>query len=963
MQYLEKERGYTLDAQINLSVKVTTDLIQSIVAICSLSEQEITLHTELEKYGFDSITLTELTNNLNKKLGLKLTPALFFEMKEITVHSIVQQLCDKYPQELAACYSGSSKGLSLGGKGVAAEPELVFRKPQPVAASSVGETLTGGGFVSVNTAKAANPFRTAACVTGLGEGPLDSQRDSGDLPEQAWPSLVMNDRVKTYDPKPCGAVAVIGIGGVMPQSDNLEAFWDHLVKGDDLITEIPSERWDWQAFYGDPMKEANKSQCKWGGFLKDAASFDPLFFRMSPNEALLLDPQQRKFLETVWQTIEDAGYSPPSLAGSQTGVFVGVTNNEYADLIAESKLPADSHSIVSNAHFLIANRTSYFFDFHGPSEAVDTACSSSAVALHRAVLSLQAGECRLALAGGVNLLSSPRSMVAFDKAGMLSKTGRCRTFDKQADGFVRGEGIGALLLKPLAQAEADGDPIYAVIRGTAVNHGGRSKSFTAPNPSGQAEVIKAAVARSGVDPSAISYIEVHGTATTLGDTVELEGIKNAFAELRKQWGVQSVPAPACGLGSVKSNVGHLEAASGIASLLKVILALKHKELPPSLHCNELNPFIQLDDSPFYIVLERQEWRQPVDASHRKLPRLAGINVFGAGGVNAHIIIEEYEQPAQPEPKSADEPAVMVFSAKTKNSLREIVQATASFAEKESRFELLHAAYTLQTGRDEMEERVAFVSQTAEEFVEKARLYISGQEIGKEEGIYETAPPAVRQGICELIGKDVTSQRYVDMLMQSQQWSTIARLWVNGVPIEWVKLHPEGTRSRLRLPTYMFAKQRYWIPRSGELNRSREALDSTTGKAEVSPFSAVESAGPEEAVSRYFGNKISSMLGIRPEELRMDKELQEFGFDSIMAMKFKYEVENELGLLLPMEVLGESRYIKDLAVRIVSSPGQEELWKAIAGSCPKSDIESLESDQLDALFESLNRKLYGQTVLP
>ncbi|OKP94479.1 beta-ketoacyl synthase N-terminal-like domain-containing protein [Paenibacillus sp. P32E] len=956
-----------MDAQINLSVKVTKDLIQSIVTICSLSEQEILHHTELEKYGFDSITLTELTNNLNKKLGLKLTPALFFEMKEITVHSIAQQLCAKYPQELAVCYSepsGSAKSSNLGSKDIAAEPELVFRKTQPSAASSAGEALKDSGFVPVNTAKAVNPFRTVARVTGLREEPLASQSAGGDLPEEARPAPALNERVTMDEPQPCGAVAIIGIGGVMPQSDNLEEFWDHLVKGNDLITEIPSERWDWQAFYGDPMKETNKSQCKWGGFLKDAASFDPLFFRMSPNEALLLDPQQRKFLETVWQTIEDAGYSPSSLAGSQTGVFVGVTNNEYTDLIAESGLPVDAHSIVSNAHFLIANRTSYIFDFHGPSEAVDTACSSSAVALHRAVMSLQAGECRLAVAGGVNLLASPRSMAAFDKAGMLSKSGRCSTFDKQADGFVRGEGIGALLLKPLAQAEADRDLIYAVIRGTAVNHSGRSKSFTAPNPSGQAAVIKDAVARGGIDPSAVSYIEVHGTATTLGDTVELEGIKNAFAELGKQRGTPTVPAPACGLGSVKSNAGHLEAASGMASLLKVILALRAKELPPSIHCGELNPFIQLDDSPFYIVRERQEWRQPVDASNRKLPRVAGINVFGAGGVNAHIIIGEYEQPASPEPAGTDEPVVMVFSAKTKDSLREIVKATAAFAEDDHRFELRNAAYTLQTGRDEMEERVAFVIQTAEEFVEKARLYASGQAPESEDGIFETAPPTVKQGICDLMSQDATSRLYVDMLLQSKQWFTIAKLWVNGVSVEWAKLHPAGARSRLRLPTYRFAKQRYWIARSGELNRSREGVPSASGETEKrSTFTVQESIGPEEAASRYFGDRISSMLGIRPEELRMDKELQEFGFDSIMAMKFKYEVENELGLTLPMEVLGESRCIKDLAARIVSDPGQEELRKAITGTCPEPEIESLETEQLDALFESLNRKLHGETVLP
>ena len=287
------------------------------------------------------------------------------------------------------------------------------------------------------------------------------------------------------------------------------------------------------------------------------------------------------------------------------------------------------------------NRVSYFLDLHGPSEPIETACSSSLVAVHRAMQALASDNCEMAIAGGVNTLLTPDLYISLDKAGMLSVDGRCKAFSRHANGYVRGEGVGMLVLKKLKAAEQAGDHIYGVIRGSAENHGGRAQSLTAPNPKAQAELIRAAHRRAGIDPRTVSYIETHGTGTALGDPIEINGLKSAFGESLEANGNVPAGQAYCGLGTVKSNIGHLELASGVAGLIKVLLQLQHKTLVKSLHCEELNPYIQLENSPFYIVRETQPWRPLQDAQGRDLPRRAGVSSFGVGGVNAHVVIEEY----------------------------------------------------------------------------------------------------------------------------------------------------------------------------------------------------------------------------------------------------------------------------------------------------------------------------------
>ncbi|MEM6602349.1 MAG: polyketide synthase, partial [Verrucomicrobiota bacterium] len=339
-------------------------------------------------------------------------------------------------------------------------------------------------------------------------------------------------------------IAIIGMSGRFPGSPNLDVFWEQLRENKDLITEVSKDRWDWEKYYGDPQNEKGKTKAKWGGFIEGIDQFDPLHFSISPREAELMDPQQRMALESVWHALEDAGIMPQSLKGSDTGIFVGVSSNDYSMLVnRQAEASAQAQFSTGSAHSVLVNRISYLLDLHGPSEPIDTACSSSLIAIHRAVEHLRNGHGKLAIAGGVNALLSPELTLSFSQAGMLSEDGRCKTFDQRANGYVRGEGVGMVVLKSLSQAQADGDRIHAVIRSTSENHGGKANTLTSPNPKAQKELLLKAYRQADIDPRQVSYIEAHGTGTALGDPVEVEGLKGAFKALYREQHLEEPVTP------------------------------------------------------------------------------------------------------------------------------------------------------------------------------------------------------------------------------------------------------------------------------------------------------------------------------------------------------------------------------------------------------------------------------------
>ncbi len=657
----------------------------------------------------------------------------------------------------------------------------------------------------------ASPVPDAAAVS---EWPDRVDIETGTTP--AREALVGAPEVHSDAPDPDRQIAIIGIAGVFPGAADVREFWANLAEGRDMIREVPPDRWNWKDYPDSAPKEADKTGIRWGGFLDDLDKFDPLFFGISPREAELMDPQQRIFLETVWNAIEDAGYKASDLSGTDTGLFVGVAGIDYFEMMARQGTEISAHTSTGMAHSILANRISYLLNFSGPSVPIDTACSSSLIAIHRAVESIRKGRCGLAIAGGVNALISPTMSVSFGKAGMLSPEGRCRTFDSQADGYVRGEGAGALLLKPLDQAIADGDSIYAVIKGSAENHGGRANSLTAPNPSAQADLLVEAYIAAKVDPRTVGYIEAHGTATRLGDPVEINGMKKAFERLYALRGLDAPAFPHCGIGSVKTHIGHLETAAGVAGVIKVLMSMKHATLPANLNFRNLNPFIKLEGSPFRVVDRTRPWERLLDDVGEPCPRRAGISSFGFGGANAHLVLEEYiPKKTELNPVLLDLPQAFNLSAKKPDQLLAQAQGLLEFCQSwrasgESSGEadfMREMAYTLQVGREEMEERVSILAEDLESLMSTLGRFSRGEK--NLEGVFLSKGKFTRKEWAVLL-EGRAGAEFLRALAADREIGRIARLWAEGVNIPWKEMYGASRPRRISLPTYAFARERYWI---------------------------------------------------------------------------------------------------------------------------------------------------------
>ncbi len=504
-------------------------------------------------------------------------------------------------------------------------------------------------------------------------------------------------------------IAIVGMSCRFPGAVDPEAFWSLLTGAVDAVSERP-ERW---ARGGEARPEIARMTTMAGGFLDAIDTFDADFFGISPREAMHMDPQQRLLLEVAWEALERAGALGAADSGSRTGVFIGVSSNDYAQLMVRDGAALDAYVGTGTASSIAANRLSYQLDLRGPSLAVDTACSSSLVAVHLAVKSLRRGECDAALAGGVNLLLSPDPSVAFSHARMMAARGRCRTFDAGADGYVRGEGCGVLVLKRLSEAVENRDHVIAVIRGSAMNQDGRSNGLTAPNGLAQQAVIREALADAGLSAGELDYVEAHGTGTPLGDPIEVEALKAALFQFR------AADRP-CALGSVKTNLGHLEAAAGVAGLIKVALAIEHGLIPAHLHLEELNPAISFEGTPGFIARELTPW--PGGGERRR----AGVSSFGFGGTNCHVILEEAPA-SSPSPQQSDRPRQLLsLSAKSAESLAALAGKLALTLQREGGPALQDVCFTANVGRPHHEVRLATSATSATELAVALHAVASGE---------------------------------------------------------------------------------------------------------------------------------------------------------------------------------------------------------------------------------------------
>ena len=528
----------------------------------------------------------------------------------------------------------------------------------------------------------------------------------------------MKARLEALNREKTEPIAIIGLGCRFPgNADGPDSFWHLLHEGIDAVGEVPPGRWDVDSYY-DPNPEAiGKTYTKQGGFIGQVDQFDPLFFGISPREAVSLDPQQRLLLEVTWEALENAGQTPKKLRNSQTGVYVGICTDDYAQRFSDlnNLTSCDGHSGTGNARSMAVGRISHFFGLQGPNIQLDTACSSSLLTVHLACQSLRSQECNLALAGGVNLILWPLSTIGRCHLKALAPDGRCKTFDVAADGYGQGEGCGMVVLKRLSDAQADGDNILAVIRGSAVNHDGPSSGLTVPNKVAQQQVIQQALQNAKLEPNQVSYVEAHGTGTSLGDPIEVESLAEVYGKNRP------INQPLV-VGSVKTNFGHLEAAAGISGLIKLVLSLQNQEIPPHLHLKQPNPHIPWHQLPIVVPTSVIPWNRG------NQPRIAGISAFGISGTNVHLILEEAPESVKAEKSDERKFHILTLSGKTPKALEELVSSYCHHLENHPELKLEDISYTANTGRSHFNHRLAVIADNKTELLTKLGNFREGKEV-------------------------------------------------------------------------------------------------------------------------------------------------------------------------------------------------------------------------------------------
>lgn len=546
---------------------------------------------------------------------------------------------------------------------------------------------------------------------------MTQHNDSRALMENALKKINrLNGDIKALDERAHEAIAIVGIGCRYPGADaGVEQFWRNLCEGVDSVSPLTDQRWDQQRFFDAQAPRPGKTYSPNAGLLADVLRFDAQLFGITPLEAECMDPQQRTLLEVTWQALEDAGMAPDSVRGANAGVFTGIMNKDHSDLLVRH-LSLDeiaAHMNAGNHESVHSGRVSYTFDFKGPCLTLNTACSSSLVTVHLACQSLRLDECDFALAGGCNVILAPTTSVAQSQAMMHSPQGLCKAFDAAANGYVRAEGCGVVVLKRLSRAVADGDHIYALIRGSAVNQDGLSQGIMAPNGPSQVRVIRSALANARVNPKDVGYVEAHGTGTKLGDPIELQSLGAVYGRAAGR-------DSALRVGSLKTNIGHSESAAGVAGIIKVAKALQQGEIPPQLHFNCVNPFVDLDDENIAICTDRQAWPSGTGAS-----RLAAVSSFGFSGTNAHIVMESYNPAPSPPPSVEQRPHLLFISARETLALDTYGSQLLAFLEGSDEQVLADICYSQNGGRRQFEQRIAVSGNNRAELIHALRRALDG----------------------------------------------------------------------------------------------------------------------------------------------------------------------------------------------------------------------------------------------
>jgi polyketide synthase PksL len=725
-------------------------------------------------------------------------------------------------------------------------------------------------------------------------------------------------------------IAIIGISGKYPQSSDVYEFWENLKNGRDCITQIPKNRWDYKHYYDADRNAKGKVASKWGGFISDVDCFDADLFNIQHHQADYLDPQERLLLQAAWETFEDSGYTPDRLGRSSsdlpdgTGVYIGCMYTHYPWLVHDRTQGAllANHSI-----WAIANRISYFFDFNGPSIACDTSCSSALTILHLACSGIKNGDCGTALVGAVNLTLHPSKYFALDRNMMLASHPKSIGLGDGGDGFVPAEGVGAVLLKPLPAAIKDRDNIQGIIKASFVNHGGKTNGFMVPNPLRQEELIVKTLMRAGIHPQSIGYVETAANGSELGDAIEISSLTKAFKRFTQARGY-------CAIGSVKSNIGHSEAVSGLSQLTKVVMQFKNKMIAPSINCDPVNKHIDLSDSPFYVQRQLSRWARPqmeIDGVTREGPRRAAISSFGGGGSYAHVILEEYRDMGKSDCPMADSTQIAVLSAKNETSLRKYARKLSDFLKanrKNPDLTMLNTAYTLQLGRVPMEERLAMVVPDIDLLISKLADFLQGQ---PSDGLYRGKVSEQMLQTMEFFNGPEASE-FLKITIESRKLEKVAYLWVNGIEPDWSLFYKNCLPKRISLPTYAFEKKRFWVAADGKAldftekaNLITEPVDKPKDKPVQTKSSRPQSSAGFEpkTIAKKLEIELTEILKalIDVKKISATTNFFDLGVKSITLAQFQDRIKTDLRIDLPMVKFFDASTIRKVSELIAAEGGQ------------------------------------------
>jgi acyl transferase domain-containing protein/SAM-dependent methyltransferase len=920
--------------------QITAKITILVAKALEVETSQIGLDDKFSELGIDSILGVELVNEINQEFHESLSTTTIFDYP--SVNELSEYLAKQTTSSINSATSSE------------ADKALSYEKPALLA--------TEHQMIDVSMENQANRLPDASLV----KAPIQKQAEQSD-----------ND------------VAIIGLSGQFPGASNIDEFWANIANGKNAISEIPKDRWNINPYFESELNRSIQTSYPRGGFLADIDKFDPLFFNISPKEAELMDPQQRLFLQESWKAIEDAGYTSQQLSDQNVGIYVGVRESDYFKRILDNQQALDAHVFTGNDTSILAARLAYYLNLKGPSLAINTACSSSLVAIHLACQQIRTQQLNMAIAGGVLVMTTPQLYTMSLNAAMLSPEGQCKTFDNEANGFVLSEGLGIVVLKSLKQAITDGDHIYGVIKGSDINQDGKTNGITAPSTRSQTRLELDVYQQANINPETISYVEAHGTGTKLGDPIEVEALTNAYRQYshKKQF---------CAIGSVKTNIGHTQHASGVAGVIKVLLALKHQKMAPSLNFQTPNEHINFKDSPFYVNTELCDWQTKPD-----VPRRATVSAFGFSGTNAHIVIEEYKQP-QPS-SSTQGPQVIVLSAKNEERLQAYAQQMVDFLTKpqsitasqplipleeaelcskiqqnilklsshilnvnendletdetlseygfdemgftqltsqlnecyqlditatlfteystieavgqyvynhlkenkitypNQTLSLTDMAYTLQVGRSVMEVRLAMIVSSHEELQEKLTQYIQGQTEIEDfyTGNIKTGQTQFEHFIQGRAGKE-----FVRVLLEDRELTKVAQLWVSGVNIDWPWLYLNQKPQRISLPSYPFARNRYWLSENKSaqiMSRSKlPTLESNQHpiiqKREIVPsansrLSPAENSRRLETFQQDLLNLTATILKLDEQQIDFNDKLTQYGFDSISFMTLANKIND------------------------------------------------------------------------